>query len=273
MPETLVPIRNALAEAYMGDTKVALPLFGSPATFDQRVIEMLTGLGQHVDVRQPSAISTADIAEFLRSIHADNNAERIAWIQAIKDFVAAPQYASEYGVFASASPLVHKLFKISSVNPTNTTSIDISSSVPSVFLFSHIRAEERFKGMSYRLSGSLFFYDEKDVSDDSGYREFSISSSFRVNYSAGGVFHRLVEKISANPLFLPACQFLTRNSDPDPASVGPSYYGSFSVVESGDDYAVLSFVAKTHWPYCLSASGFNPRLKTHPFIEFSMDFS
>lgn len=83
MPETLVPLRNALAEAYMGDTKLALPLFGSPATFDQRVIEMLTGLGQHVDVRQPSAISTADIAECLRALNAENQVYRAALMAAL----------------------------------------------------------------------------------------------------------------------------------------------------------------------------------------------
>ena len=272
MAETLVPLRNALAEAYMGDTKVVKDLFSSHETFDQRIVEILTGLGQHVDVRQPSAISTEQIRQFMAAFHGSDNAQRIALVEELKAFLVEPQYSSEQGLFASASPLVHRLFKLSSINPTTATYIDISSSVPSIFLFSHILAEEHFKGARYRLSGSLFFYDEKDVSDDSGYREFSISSSFRVNYSAGGVFHRLVEKISLDSLLFPSCQFLTRNSTPDPASVGPTYHGSFSVVESGSDYAVLSFSAKTHWPYCLSAVGFNPRLKTHPSIEFSMDF-
>ena len=78
MPETLVPLRNALAEAYMGDTKVVKDLFSSHETYDQRMVEILTGLGQHVDVRQPSAISTADIAECLRALSAENQAYRVA---------------------------------------------------------------------------------------------------------------------------------------------------------------------------------------------------
>ena len=81
MAETLVPIRNALADAYMGDTKLALPLFGSPATFDQRVIEMLTGLGQNVDVPTSGAITTEQISAFLHAFHGADNAARIAIVQ------------------------------------------------------------------------------------------------------------------------------------------------------------------------------------------------
>ena len=272
MADELVPMRQAMGEAYIGDTIMAKQLFASPATFDQRVISLLSGLGQAAETPTAQAISGDNIKAVMAALDLTDNARRVALVEELKAFLVEPQYSSEQGFFASASPLVHRLFKLSSINPTTATYIDISSSVPSIFLFSHILAEEHFKGARYRLSGSLFFYDEKDVSDDSGYREFSISSSFRVNYSAGGVFHRLVEKISLDSLLFPSCQFLTRNSTPDPASVGPTYHGSFSVVESGSDYAVLSFSAKTHWPYCLSAVGFNPRLKTHPSIEFSMDF-
>lgn len=78
MPETLVPLRNALAEAYMGDTKVVKDLFSSHETYDQRMVEILTGLGQHVDVRQPSAISTADIKALMAVLHATSNSDRIA---------------------------------------------------------------------------------------------------------------------------------------------------------------------------------------------------
>lgn len=83
MPETLVPLRNALAEAYMGDTKVVKDLFSSHETYDQRMVEILTGLGQHVDVRQPSAISTADIAECLRALNAENQVYRAALMAAL----------------------------------------------------------------------------------------------------------------------------------------------------------------------------------------------
>lgn len=83
MAETLVPIRNALAETYMGDTKVVKDLFSSHETYDQRMVEILTGLGQHVDVRQPSAISTADIAECLRALNAENQVYRAALMAAL----------------------------------------------------------------------------------------------------------------------------------------------------------------------------------------------
>jgi len=82
MPETLVPLRNALAEAYMGDTKLARPLFGSPATFDQRVIEMLTGLGQHVDVPASESITTEEIRLLLRLLGA-SHVDRVSGLNSL----------------------------------------------------------------------------------------------------------------------------------------------------------------------------------------------
>ena len=65
---TLVPIREALVEAYLGDTKVAKPLFSDPSTFDQRLVSLLQGLGQDIESPLASAITTADIASVMRGV-------------------------------------------------------------------------------------------------------------------------------------------------------------------------------------------------------------
>lgn len=90
MPDSLVALRTALADAWLGDTHAAREVFGSgeaAKVFDKRLIDLLLGLGQGV-VTDPSSISGEDLAGLLREISATSQAERIAFIQAIKaDFV------------------------------------------------------------------------------------------------------------------------------------------------------------------------------------------
>ena len=74
---TLVPIREALAEAYLGDTKVAKLLFSDPSTFDQRLVSLLQGLGQDIETPLPSAITTEDIAAVMRALDPLDNAKRV----------------------------------------------------------------------------------------------------------------------------------------------------------------------------------------------------
>lgn len=77
MPETFTAQRQALGDAYLGDTKAAKALFSDPTTFDQRVISLLSGLGQGVDSPLPSAISGQDIAAFMRALDPLDNAKRV----------------------------------------------------------------------------------------------------------------------------------------------------------------------------------------------------
>ncbi len=76
-----VAIRTALADAYLGDTKVAKTLFADPATFDQRLVALLDGLGQADETVLPGAISGDDLKAFLAAFHATSNAQRIAKVQ------------------------------------------------------------------------------------------------------------------------------------------------------------------------------------------------
>lgn len=76
-----VAIRTALAEAYLGDTKVAKTLFADPATFDQRLVALLDGLGQADETILPGAISGDDLKAFLATFHATSNTDRIAKVQ------------------------------------------------------------------------------------------------------------------------------------------------------------------------------------------------
>lgn len=78
MPTTYTPIRTALNEAYFGDTALARLLFADPSTFDARVISLLSGLGLNVDTPANTAITTADIKALFASLHATDNAQRIA---------------------------------------------------------------------------------------------------------------------------------------------------------------------------------------------------
>ena len=78
MPTTYTPIRTALNEAYFGDTALARLLFADPSTFDARVIALLSGLGLNVDAPANTAITTADIKALFASLHATDNAQRIA---------------------------------------------------------------------------------------------------------------------------------------------------------------------------------------------------
>lgn len=83
MPETFTAQRQALGDAYLGDTKAAKALFSDPTTFDQRVISLLSGLGQGVDSPLPSAISGQDIREVLAALGSTDNAKRVALLQKI----------------------------------------------------------------------------------------------------------------------------------------------------------------------------------------------
>jgi len=83
MPETFTAQRQALGDAYLGDTKAAKTLFSDPTTFDQRVISLLSGLGQGVDSPLPSAITTEDIAAVMRALDSTDNANRVALLQKI----------------------------------------------------------------------------------------------------------------------------------------------------------------------------------------------
>jgi len=103
MPETFTAQRQALGDAYLGDTKAAKALFTDPKTFDQRVISLLSGLGQGVDSPLPSAITTEyiaavmraldstlpsaisgqDIREVLATLDSTDNANRVALLQKI----------------------------------------------------------------------------------------------------------------------------------------------------------------------------------------------
>jgi len=83
MPETFTAQRQALGDAYLGDTKAAKALFSDPTTFDQRVISLLSGLGQGVDSPLPSAISGQDIREVLAALDSADNANRVALLQKI----------------------------------------------------------------------------------------------------------------------------------------------------------------------------------------------
>ena len=96
MAETLVPLRNALAEAYMGDTKVVKDLFSSHETFDQRIVEILTGLGQHVDTPLPSAISGDDLKAVMAALDAQDNSNRVSIINSLKSLVSGSSRSFTY---------------------------------------------------------------------------------------------------------------------------------------------------------------------------------
>lgn len=82
------PQRQALGEAFIGDTALAKNLFASPQTLDQRLLSLLQGLGQLDETLLSSAISGNDLAGLLREIHGTSQAARTAWIQSVKDVVA-----------------------------------------------------------------------------------------------------------------------------------------------------------------------------------------
>ena len=89
MPTTYTPIRTALNEAYFGDTALARLLFADPSTFDARVISLLSGLGLNVDTPANTAITTADIKALFASLHATDNAQRIAKLASYSSDIAA----------------------------------------------------------------------------------------------------------------------------------------------------------------------------------------
>lgn len=213
MPETLVPIRNALAEAYMGDTKLALPLFGSPATFDQRVIEMLTGLGQHVDVRQPSAISTADIAECLRALNAENQAYRVA----LMNFFAR-SFATTAGQVSFATAVISG----AGINP-----------IPDYSLYRTDRAYSSFVMCGHNISfQSLIAFDFDSIAALG--QIFPLAVSFSINIPLGSAAPHLVR-----PFIVP---FLWGFGDDDTVgmyggqrvvnfSVSPAFYADHLTLE------------------------------------------
>lgn len=80
MADELVPMRQAMGEAYIGDTIMAKQLFASPATFDQRVISLLSGLGQAAETPTAQAISGDDLKAVMGALHPTDNAQRLALI-------------------------------------------------------------------------------------------------------------------------------------------------------------------------------------------------
>ena len=265
------PQRQALAEAFLGDTMLAKALFASPQTFDQRILSLLQGLGQLDEVLLANAISGNDLAGLLREIAPTDQAARIAWIQSVKSFMLN-DYHSEYGTFVSAGSLTHRLYKLASINPTTLTSLDIVSGLPSIFLFSNAFVQEFSGGKHYKFSGALNFYPKSEISNDTGYREHQIFGDFTVNYAAGGPFSRFVDLLVAGyPFANPPCRFRTFNDEADPLSSGPIYDGYFRVLANDADSAWLSFQGIAQVPFYLAAAGFNPRLHTHPNIQFSLE--
>ena len=79
MPDpTFTPIRSALADAYLGDTKLARSMFSSdPTLFDQRLLSLLSGLGQGVPSPLPSAISGDDLKAAMAALDPADNGRRI----------------------------------------------------------------------------------------------------------------------------------------------------------------------------------------------------
>lgn len=81
MADELVPMRQAMGEAYIGDTIMAKQLFASPATFDQRVISLLSGLGQAAETPTAQAISGDNIKAVMAALDLTDNAKRVALVQ------------------------------------------------------------------------------------------------------------------------------------------------------------------------------------------------
>ena len=77
MADELVPMRQAMGEAYIGDTIMAKLLFASPATFDQRVISLLSGLGQAAETPTAQAISGDDLKAVMTALDAQDNSKRV----------------------------------------------------------------------------------------------------------------------------------------------------------------------------------------------------
>lgn len=77
-------IRAALAGTYLGDTKLAKALFASPATFDDRLISFLTGLGQAVETPANTSISGADIKAALAALDSTSNSNRVTLLQNLR---------------------------------------------------------------------------------------------------------------------------------------------------------------------------------------------
>lgn len=88
-------IRTALAAAYLGDTKLAKAIFGTPSTFDDRLISLLSGLGQAVDTPANTAISGADIKAALAAVDPISSANRVSALQKIPFF--GTERISPYG--------------------------------------------------------------------------------------------------------------------------------------------------------------------------------
>ena len=96
MADELVPMRQAMGEAYLGDTVMAKQLFASPATFDQRVISLLSGLGQAAETPTAQAISGDNIKAVMAALDLTDNAKRIQIIHNLISLASSnPQLSSE----------------------------------------------------------------------------------------------------------------------------------------------------------------------------------
>lgn len=266
-----VAIRTALAEAYLGDTKVAKTLFADPATFDQRLVALLDGLGQADETVLPGAISGDDLKAIMGALHPTDNAQRLAWIASMNSFKAA-SVLSDSATFVSASAISHDLWKAAPGPPTSFSKITLNSSVPSVFLYSAMRI--------FSVSDTFFFpyfsfncFPHTQISDDSGYRETSFSFSVSVSFASGGLFSRFVSRAASAGAFLwvsnPSMQCHSFNDDAEPLNVGPQYSLSFSITAHNETSATFLFTGKTGFVPYVHYSGFNPRLKTHSSLSAS----
>lgn len=165
MPDSLVALRTALSEAWMGDTAAASAIFGSgeaAKVFDQRILDLLLGLGQG-PATDASSISGPDLASLLREISATSQAERIAFIQAIKTYMANTFIASAPlsgafvgGRFYTGSGAVAKYL----IGSLETSFVSVSKVGPDSFAFSGV-FDFDFSGDSNALNylGNIAYFE------------------------------------------------------------------------------------------------------------------
>lgn len=181
MPDSLVALRTALADAWLGDTHEARQVFGSgeaAKVFDKRLIDLLLGLGQGV-VTDPSSISGEDIAGLLREISATSQAERIAFIQAVKSYMANTFVASP----VSFGSYVTSAFK----SLTNATQKTLSQQI----IQNPIQLS-KIGPATFALSGHIVFnHDPSDVIPGSpGLSRFYSSFTFPDDGIASDLYAR-----------------------------------------------------------------------------------
>lgn len=81
MTEQYTGFRQAMAEGYLGDSKVFHNMFASPQTLDSRIQNILTGFQQHTDSATSDDLAMpANLRDFMRKIDPASQANRIAWV-------------------------------------------------------------------------------------------------------------------------------------------------------------------------------------------------